>query len=85
MPAEDGMQEYVRPLTESVVTNMSALVAEDTLSPLASEEPKRRWEILEGRGRFERRDDGWEGGEGDAGFAPKYKRGFVFFGGGHWN
>ncbi|SJL04335.1 uncharacterized protein ARMOST_07701 [Armillaria ostoyae] len=44
MPAGDGMQEYVHPPMESVITSMSALVAkEDTLSPLALEEPKLPW------------------------------------------
>ncbi len=51
---------------------------EDTLSPLVLGESEGGRETLEGRGRFERENKGGDWEEGDVGFAPKYKRGFVF-------
>ncbi len=75
----DGTLECARPRMGSADTSMSAQVArEDTRSPLALEEFEKKGEVLEGRGRFERKGKGGDWEEGDVGFAPKYRRGFVF-------
>ncbi len=77
--ADAGTQESAPPQMASAGTSMSARDArEDTLSPLAPAESERGLEVLEGRGRFERKSKGSDWEEGDGGFAPKYKRGFVF-------
>ncbi len=78
--AGDGMQESAHPQMENASTSTSAQAArEDTRSPLASAEFERDWELLERRGRFERKSEkGSDWGEGDVGFAPKYKCGFMF-------
>ncbi|SJK99998.1 uncharacterized protein ARMOST_03309 [Armillaria ostoyae] len=77
--ADDGMPECARPRMGNVVTSTFVRTArEDTLSPLALEESERGGEGLEGRGRFERESRGGDWEDGDVGFAPKYKRGFVF-------
>ncbi|PBK84919.1 hypothetical protein ARMGADRAFT_1088068 [Armillaria gallica] len=80
MHAGDGMRESAHPQMGNASTSMSAQAArEDTKSPLAPVESERDWELLEGRGRFERKSEkgsDWE--ERDVGFTPKYKRGFVF-------
>ncbi len=76
----DGMRESAHPQMGNTGTSTSAQAArEDTRSPLAPAESERDRELLEGRGRFERKSEkgsDWE--EGDIGFAPKYKCGFVF-------
>lgn len=78
MPADAGMEECAHLQRGNVSTSMCAPIAkEDTLSPLALGGPKEGG-ILEGRGRFERGNMGGDWEEGDLGFAPKYKRGFVF-------
>ncbi len=78
MPADAGMEECAHLRMENVGTSMCAPIAkEDTLSPLALGGPK-EGRVLEGRGRFERGDVEGDWEEGDLGFTPKYKRGFVF-------
>lgn len=78
-PADVGMLEYAHHPMGSVSTNMCARIArEDTESLLALRELERREEVLEGRGRFERKSKGGDWEEEEGGFAPKYKRGFVF-------
>ncbi|SJL14814.1 uncharacterized protein ARMOST_18285 [Armillaria ostoyae] len=80
MHADDGTQVFAPPQTESADTSTSAQVArEDTRSPLVPAESERSQEVLEGRGRFERmggKGGDWE--EGEVGYTPRYKRGFVF-------
>ncbi|PBK81346.1 hypothetical protein ARMGADRAFT_1091369 [Armillaria gallica] len=79
MPADTGMGECACPWMGNADTSMCAPSAkEDTLSPLALGESERGGETLEGRGRFKRENKGGDWEEGDVGFAPKYKQGFVF-------
>ncbi len=79
MHAGGGMLECALPQMGSADTSMCVRAAkEDTLSPLAPEESDEKEGSLEGRGRFERRNKGGDWEEGDVGFAPRYKRGFVF-------